>query len=71
MFEGSFKVGDLVYWTYEPLAKWMKPKDSIELWKIGMFVEHKDENEGIILYEGELHRCFLTMMKPFLCVRLS
>jgi hypothetical protein len=69
MFEGSFEVGDLVYWSIEPLAFYMKPDDSMELWKIGMFVEHKNDNQGIIMFEGELYKCSLGLVKPFLCRR--
>ena len=57
MSSGEFQVGQMVYWTHHPLAKLMKIEDSGGLWKLGMLVEHNQENTYIVLSDGELYAC--------------
>ena len=60
------KIGRLVFWAKEPLALWMKPRDAPRLWKVGMYMEHKDDYYCIIMdKDGKLQQCPHSMIKTY------
>lgn len=66
MLNDDLQIGQLVYWTEEPLALLMKPKDAGRLWKIGMLIERNKKGKCIIMNEGgDLIHCDRGMILAY------
>ena len=66
MFNDNLRIGQIIYWTEEPLALLMRPQDAGRLWKIGMLIERNIEGKCIIMNEGgDLVRCDRGMIRKY------
>ena len=63
MLNDELRVGQIIYWTEEPLALLMKPKDAGRLWKVGLLVEKNFNKDCVIMNEkGDLIKCSRAMI---------
>ena len=66
MFNDTLRVGQIIYWTEEPLALLMKPKDAGRLWRVGILIERNFQKDCVIMNEkGDLIKCARAFIKEY------
>ena len=66
MSNDNLRIGQIIYWTEEPLALLMRPQDAGRLWKIGMLIDRNIEGKCIIMNEGgDLVYCDRGMVREY------
>tara|TARA_B100000700_G_scaffold211705_1_gene232727 strand:+ start:386 stop:610 length:225 start_codon:yes stop_codon:yes gene_type:complete len=66
MLNDNLRIGQIIYWTDEPLALLMRPEDAGRLWKIGLLIDRNIRNKCIIMKEGgDLIHCDRAMVREY------
>jgi len=66
MYNDNLRIGQIIYWTEEPLALLMRPEDAGRLWKVGLLVDRNIQNKCIIMKEGgDLIHCDRAYIREY------
>ena len=66
MLNDNLRIGQIIYWTEEPLALLMRPQDAGRLWKIGMLIDKNNEGKCVIMIAGgDLINCDRGMIREY------